>query len=89
MLMCDSAAALIGRSVGKMKIYKNKTLEGTLAFFVTAVVINLLFLPIYPFTVKSLVACLTATLAELYEDKIEIDDNLSVPIFFAVILTCF
>ena len=89
MLICDSAAALIGRSVGKIKIYKNKTLEGTVAFFVIAVIINLLFIPIYPFGVKSLVACMIATLAELYEDKIEIDDNLSVPIFFSVVLTWF
>ena len=87
MLICDSAAALIGRSVGKIKIYKNKTLEGTVAFFVIAVIINLLFIPIYPFGVKSLIACMIATLAELYEDKIEIDDNLSVPIFFSVVLT--
>ena len=89
MLICDSAAALVGRSIGKVKLYKNKTLEGTLAFFVSAVIINLLFWPIYPFTVKSLIACLVATLAEVYEDKIEIDDNLSVPIFFSVILTWF
>lgn len=87
MLISDSAAALVGRSIGKVKIYKNKTLEGTLAFFLTAVIINLLFFPIYPFGWGSVIACLVATLAEVYEDKIEIDDNLSVPIFFSVILT--
>ena len=53
----------------------------------TAVIINLLFFPIYPFGWGSVIACLVATLAEVYEDKIEIDDNLSVPIFFSVILT--
>lgn len=87
MLICDSVAALVGRSIGKVKIYKNKTLEGTSAFFITAVVINLLFWPIYPFGIKSIIACLIVTLAELYEDKIEIDDNLSVPMFFSVVLT--
>ena len=87
MLISDSAAALVGRSIGKIKIYKNKTLEGTLAFFLTAVIINLLFFPIYPFGGESVIACLVATLAEVYEDKIEIDDNLSVPIFFSVMLT--
>lgn len=89
MLISDSAAALVGRSVGKFKIYKNKTLEGTLAFFLTAVGINLLFWPIYQFSWVNVVACLVATLAEVYEDKIEIDDNLSVPIFFSVVLTWF
>ena len=87
MLICDSAAALVGRSLGKIKIHKNKTLEGTLAFFIIAVIINLLFIPIYPFGIKSLAACLVATLAEVYEDKIEIDDNLSVPIFFSALMT--
>jgi dolichol kinase len=89
MLISDSAAALIGRSIGKIKIYKNKTLEGTLAFFFTAVIINLLFWPLYPFGWINVIACLVATLAEVYEDKIEIDDNLSVPIFFSVVLTWF
>ncbi len=87
MLISDSAAALVGRSIGKIKIYKNKTLEGTLAFFLSAVAINLLFWPVYPFTAVSVLACLAATLAEVYEDKIEIDDNLSVPVFFAAVLT--
>lgn len=86
MLISDSAAALVGRSIGRIKIYKNKTLEGTMAFFVSAIVINLLFCPVYPFSWVSIVACLTATLVEVFEDKIEIDDNLSVPIFFAAVL---
>lgn len=89
MLISDSAAALVGRSIGRIKIYKNKTLEGTLAFFLSAVIINLLFWPIYPFSWVSVVACAIATLTEVYEDKIEIDDNLSVPIFFATVLTFF
>ncbi len=89
MLISDSVAALIGRSIGKIKIHKNKTLEGTFAFFLTSVIINLLFWPIYPFGLINVVACLVATLAEVYEDKIEIDDNLSVPVFFAATLTFF
>ena len=89
MLISDSAAALVGRSIGKVKIYKNKTLEGTLAFFISAVVINLLFWPLYSFGIKSIFACVVATLAEVYEDKIKIDDNLSIPLSFAVVLTFF
>lgn len=89
MLISDSAAALVGRSIGKIKIYKNKTLEGTLAFFGSALAINLLFWQVYPFTFASVLACLIATLAEVYEDKIEIDDNLSVPIFMAAVLSFF
>jgi len=86
MLISDSAAALVGRSIGKIKIYKNKTLEGTSAFFFSALIINLLFYQVYPFGLKSVIACLVATLAEVFEDKIEIDDNLSVPIFMSAVL---
>ena len=89
MLISDSAAALVGRSVGRIKIYKNKTLEGTLAFFASAVIINLLFGQFHPFGWFSLAACLAATMAEVFEDKIEIDDNLSIPIFFAAVLSWF
>ncbi len=87
MLISDSAAALVGRSVGRIKFHKSKTLEGTLAFFVSALIINLLFAQVYPFTWGSVIACTVATLAEVYEDKIEIDDNLSVPIFMSAVLT--
>ena len=89
MLISDSAAALVGRSIGKIKIYKNKTLEGTLAFFASAVIINLLFWPLHDFTWVSVLACAVATLAEVYEDKIELDDNLSVPVFLAAVLAFF
>ena len=87
MMISDCAAALVGRSIGRIKIYKNKTLEGTVAFLLSAVVINLLFWPIYPFGWKNVVACVVATLAELYEEMIEIDDNLAVPIIFSVVLS--
>ena len=50
MLISDSFSALIGRSFGRIKINKNKTLEGSVAFFVSALAINLLFWPIYPFS---------------------------------------
>ena len=87
MLISDSAAALIGRTFGKTKIYKKKTLEGTLAFFISALIINLLFIPICPFKFASIFACAAATAAEVYEDKIGIDDNLSIPMVFAAVLS--
>ena len=87
MLVSDSCAALIGKKFGRHKIYKHKSLEGTLAFFVSAVLINWLFYPLLPFSFISLSACLAATCAELWEDKIRIDDNLSIPLIIGMILT--
>lgn len=87
MLIADSAAALVGRTFGKHKIYKNKTLEGTLAFFISALIINLLFIPLYPFKIASILACMAATTVEVYEDKIGIDDNLSIPLVFSAVIS--
>ena len=50
-------------------------------------VIMLLFNPLYPVTYASILAAAVATFAEMFEDKIEIDDNLSVPLFVGVILS--
>ena len=87
MLVADSAAALVGKAFGKRKIYKNKTLEGTLAFFLSAILVNVCFSFVYPFGMLNILACGVATLAELFEDKIKIDDNLSIPLFTAGILS--
>lgn len=87
MLVADSAAALVGMTFGKIKIYKNKTLEGTLAFFFSAILVNIILSNIHSFGIYSIFACGAATFAELFEDKIKIDDNLSVPLLIAGILS--
>ncbi len=87
MLISDTFAALVGKACGTRKIYKHKSMEGTIAFFLSALLINMLFEPLYHFTYASVLACLAATVAEIYEDKIEIDDNLSIPLFIGAVLT--
>ena len=47
----------------------------------------MLYEPLFHFTYAGVIACLAATAAEVYEDKIEIDDNLSIPLFIGIILT--
>lgn len=87
MLISDTFAALIGKAFGTRRIYKNKSLEGTSAFFMSALFICMFFEPIYHFTYASVIACLLATMAEVYEDKTEIDDNLSIPLSIGIILS--
>lgn len=87
MLTSDACAALFGKAFGTRKLYKSKSLEGTVAFFLCTLIIMILFTPLYPVTYASIIAAATATFAEMYEDKIEIDDNLSVPLFVGIILT--
>lgn len=87
MLISDTLAALVGKAVGQRKIYKNKTLEGTTAFFVSALIITMLFNPLYTFTYASVIACFAAVIMELFEQWFELDDNFSVPLAMGIILT--
>ena len=70
----DGAAAMVGQRWGKHKIGK-KSLEGSAAFFFSAVLIGLLFLP----PLVALGGALAATLAEAVPFRI-IDDNIRIPI---------
>ena len=87
MLISDTCAALFGKAYGTRHLRNNKTLEGTTALFVSSLIIMLLFNPLYPVTYAGILACIAATLAEMYEDKIELDDNLSIPLSIGLILS--
>lgn len=69
----DSISTLIGKFLGKIKIYKKKTLEGTLSFFVSGFLI--IFLSTQNFII-SFFASITSALIELFTP---IDDNLIIP----------
>ncbi len=87
MLVSDACSALFGKAYGTRQIYPHKSLEGTTAFFVSALLINMLFHRLEPFGYDSVIACVLATLAEVYEDKTGIDDNLSIPLAVGMVLT--
>ena len=89
MLISDTSAALVGKIFGKHKIYKNKSVEGSLAFFISAIFVTLIFNSIYPFSFVCIIACLAATLMELYESALKIDDNLSIPLAVGLVLSLF
>lgn len=87
MLTSDTCAALFGKAFGTRNLYKKKSLEGTSAFFLCTLLVLMLYTPIYPVTYASIIAAFLATLCEMFEDKLEIDDNLSVPLVIGIILT--
>ena len=89
MLVSDTLAALVGKALGQRKIYQDKTLEGTAAFFMSALIIMMLFNPVYTFTYASVIACFFAVIMELFEKFFELDDNFSVPLVIGFILTLF
>ena len=87
MLISDTCAALFGKAFGTRKLYKNKSLEGTAAFFLSALLINILYEPLFHFTYAGVIACALATAAEMYEDRLGLDDNLSIPLVIGITLT--
>ncbi|MDD2229397.1 MAG: phosphatidate cytidylyltransferase [Candidatus Cloacimonetes bacterium] len=84
----DTFAALVGMSFGKRKfIGMNKSLEGSIACFVTCFVFGLFWLknPNWAYPVLALGGALAATIAEL--GKIPLDDNLKIPFSAGLVMT--
>ncbi|KPL03168.1 MAG: hypothetical protein AMJ90_03815 [candidate division Zixibacteria bacterium SM23_73_2] len=72
----DVAAALVGRTFGRVKVNDKKTLEGSLAFFFMCILI-VIAIPSFPFWIGALGA-LVATLMEAV--SFPLNDNLTVPL---------
>ncbi|KAF0981316.1 hypothetical protein FDP41_012576 [Naegleria fowleri] len=82
----DLFAALVGISFGRVKVYKNKSLEGCLANFFICMAVGLtIFYHVHLYEYISLIGAITATLTELFLDQI--NDNLSIPIMSGIALT--
>ncbi|MCK9556827.1 MAG: SEC59/DGK1/VTE5 family protein [Candidatus Cloacimonetes bacterium] len=79
----DTFAALIGMNFGKRKFLRNnKSLEGSLACFVTCAVFGLWWLA-NPWL--AIIGALTATAAEL--SSVPLDDNIKIPLSSALVMT--
>ena len=83
MILSDPVASLTGRIFGNFKLVGDKTLEGSIAFFIVSVIILLLF-NFEAFEI--LLVSIGATLIELFSKKIKIDDNLLIPLISASLL---
>lgn len=73
----DLAAAIMGKSFGKTKIYMNKSVVGTLACLLMNMVVGILSLP--GLLILFAPMAVIATFVELFTRKM--DDNLTVPLF--------
>ena len=81
--IADSAAAIIGIKLGKTQLY-SKSLEGSAAFFITAIII-VFSLSSAAFYIN-FIAVIAATVVELFSTP-RINDNLLIPTVLALILT--
>lgn len=88
MLIADTMAALVGRFCGIFRFHNGKSLEGTSAFFISAMLILLSFAHQCPLPVIFSTA-IVATFVEFFEDKLKLDDNLSIPLAVGFMLNFF
>jgi dolichol kinase len=81
LIISDTMAALIGRKFGKHK-FLSKSLEGTLAFFISAIIVVLIAPKIEGLFLEYLIGILAAAIAAIVENISYgwIDDNLSIPV---------
>ncbi len=89
MLFGDAAAAIVGTKYGKVKI-GDKSLEGSLAFFVTVMVIALIFSQWTGIRIHLIILIFGAIAATITEAlPIEINDNLTVALASAIVMQIF
>lgn len=85
LIVCDSLAAIIGTIWGSHKILGNKSMEGSVAFFISALILSVGFSWHFQYAVSSaLLASFVATVGELFTNKLGVDDNLIIPIIFGL-----
>lgn len=85
MMFGDTAAALIGRRFGRTRFPNGKSLEGCLAFlFVDWTVVTAAYFLLFPGSLLIFAGGLTgvaaAMFAELFNEELHLDDNLSIPL---------
>lgn len=86
LIISDISSALIGRRFGRTKLF-NKSLQGTLAFFVSGIIVILLTPKIDYYLLEYIIAAFAVSIAALIEvSPIPLDDNISVPISIGAIM---
>lgn len=91
MLTADTAAALIGRRFGRHRLNGGKSVEGTLAFFVTGTCFAVLVLwyagaASCVMLLSAAAGVFLAALAELFQKQLRLDDNLTIPVICGAVM---
>ncbi|MDE3058938.1 MAG: dolichol kinase [Bacteroidota bacterium] len=86
LIIGDSTAALVGRRYGRRKFFR-KSMEGSTAFFVSALVVGFLTPKIFYAPIEYVIAACGAAVGTVIEAlSIHVDDNLSIPISISVVM---
>jgi dolichol kinase len=80
LIISDMTSALVGRRIGRHRFF-NKSVEGSLAFFVSALLVIACTPKVAYWPFEYLIGAIAAAVGAIVEAlPIEIDDNLSIPI---------
>jgi len=80
LIICDLIAALVGKRFGKHRFF-GKTLEGSLGFLASGIIVILLTPKIGYLSAEYLIGIFSVALGTVIESlSIEVDDNLSIPL---------
>lgn len=85
LILSDSFAAIIGIVYGT-KLSNGKSLAGSVAFFISAVLVSIFSYFIAPHNITLGViftACLTTTMVEFFSPSIKINDNFTIPLTYS------
>ena len=86
MILSDPIASVIGIIFGTFILVGEKTLEGSITFFIITAIVLISF----KFTsFQVILVALGATLIELFSKEVNIDDNLLIPLVSAGLLVIF
>lgn len=84
LIISDSVAALVGRRFGKRPLFK-KTVEGTLAFFFSAIIVVLLSPKVEYHVGEYLIGVVGSAVGAVVEAiSIRLDDNLTIPVSIGI-----
>ena len=86
--ICDSAAAITGMRFGNIKIFNNKTIEGTLAFILTGFIIIILYdqliISNFNYFYSIIMIFIVSIIEHITPTKF---DNITIPLSSAIIIS--
>jgi dolichol kinase len=86
LIVSDCFAAIVGMKFGS-PLFNGKSYMGSVAFFLSAMLISIMSYFVIGFSTSFLIiiiSCLLSTAVEFFSEQISINDNLSIPLTYAL-----
>lgn len=88
LVISDTFASIVGLSFGRRKVIDGKTIEGSLTFLLSTLLISYIGSIYFELSLSYLItASVFATTLELLNKRIKIDDNILIPLGYGLIVS--